>query len=251
VDEYARLLNQRFHKVTLIRQTDHFGSLWVEPRDVDGYLGLEIHYHLLAWPYVLTKRLIDLTGSILLLIFLSPVLVILSLLIVLDSRGPVFFRQERIGRDSRHFKIFKFRTMIDGAEEILAKLLEEDPTAMAEYEKFHKLEKDPRITRIGGFLRKFSLDELPQLWNVFIGNMSLTGPRAYLLSELKNIGSYAPIILRVNPGMTGWWQVLGRNSTTFEKRLEMDEYYISNWSLWMDVYIILKTGIAVFRGTGT
>ena len=140
--------------------------------------------------------------------------------------------------------------MVIGAEEKLAKLLQEDPVAKAQYKEFHKLENDPRVTKFGDFLRKFSLDELPQLWNVFIGEMSLSGPRAYMPAELDEMGGYAPIILRVTPGMTGWWQVLGRHNTTFEKRLKMDEYYISNWSLWMDVYIFLKTIFVVIDGDG-
>jgi Undecaprenyl-phosphate galactose phosphotransferase WbaP len=250
VEEYARLLNQRFHKVVLLRKTDHFGSLWVEPRDLDGYLGLEFQYHLLAQHNRWLKRLIDIIGSLILLVLLSPLLALLAVFIAIDSPGSVFFRQERIGQKSKHFRILKFRTMVVGAEEKLTHLLEDDPRVKAEYEKFHKLENDPRTTSLGRLLRKFSLDELPQLWNVFIGDMSLTGPRAYMPSELGSIGSYAPIILRVNPGMTGWWQVLGRHNTTFEKRLEMDEYYISNWSLWMDVYILLKTVTVLLQGTG-
>lgn len=250
VEDFARQLNQRYHKVILLRQSDHFGSLWVEPRDLDGYLGLEFSFHLLSWPYRLVKRLIDLVGSFILLIVLSPVFAILALCILVDSPGPVFFQQERIGLGSRHFKILKFRTMVQGAEEKLEQLLSVDPHAREEYEKYHKLEEDPRITRVGRFLRKFSLDELPQFWNVLIGDMSLTGPRAYLPSELPSIGTYASIILRVHPGVTGWWQVLGRHNTTFQQRLEMDEYYISNWSIWMDVYILLKTIPVALAGTG-
>lgn len=110
---------------------------------------------------------------------------------------------------------------------------------------------DPRITKIGRFLRKYSLDEFPQLWNVLRGEMSLIGPRAYMPSELDDIGEFTEIILRVRPGMTGWWQVMGRHTTTFQARLKMDEYYISNWSLWMDLYIFYKTYWVVIQGTGT
>ncbi len=250
VEKYARLLSRRFRKVILIRKTDNFGSLWVEPRDLDGYLGLEFYYHLLARRNRWIKRAIDIFGSGLLIISLSPLLFVLGVLVVLDSPGPVFFRQERLGRNFKRFKVYKFRTMIVNAEEKLRQLLNEDPIIKAKYEAFHKLDNDPRVTKLGNFLRKFSLDELPQLWNVFIGEMSLSGPRAYMSSELDDMGSYAPIILRVLPGMTGWWQVLGRHSTTFEKRLRMDEYYISNWSLWMDIYIFLKTIFVVLGGDG-
>ena len=250
IEEYARLLNQRFRKVVLIRKTDNFGSLWVEPRDLDGYLGLEFHYYLLARRNRWIKRWVDIAGSALLLVLLSPLLALLTLLISIDSPGPVFFRQERLGRNFIRFRVLKFRTMVVGAEEKLATLLQEDPVAKKQYAAFHKLENDPRVTKLGDFLRKFSLDELPQLWNVFIGEMSLAGPRAYMPSELAEMGSYAPIILRIHPGMTGWWQVLGRHNTAFKKRLKMDEYYISNWSLWMDIYIFLKTFFVVIKGDG-
>lgn len=250
VEKYARLLNQRFRKVVLIRRSDNFGSLWVEPRDLEGHLGLEFHYHLLARRNRWIKRIIDILGSVFLLIVLSPFLLLLGLLVVLDSPGPIFFRQERLGRNFQRFRVFKFRTMVVNAEEKLTQLLQDDALAKAQYEEFHKLDNDPRVTKLGNILRKFSLDELPQLWNVFIGEMSLSGPRAYMPSELGEMGSYAPIILRVHPGMTGWWQVLGRHNTTFSKRLQMDEYYISNWSLWMDIYIFLKTIFVVLRGDG-
>lgn len=141
--------------------------------------------------------------------------------------------------------------MVTDAEEDLATFLENNPTAREEYQKYHKLSVDPRITTVGRFLRKYSLDELPQLWNVLKGEMSLVGPRAYMVSEREEIGDFADIILRVHPGMTGWWQVMGRQTTSFSRRLRMDEYYISNWSPWMDLYIIYKTIWVVIQGTGT
>lgn len=248
--ELVRTLNQYFRKVVLIQKADNFGSLWVETRDLDSYLGLEFHYHLLARRNRWLKRTIDFIGAIFLLIILSPLLILLSALIVVSSPGPVFYRQERLGKDFHRFGVLKFRSMVLGAEEKLQKILEKDPIARAQYDEFHKLENDPRVTQAGVLLRKFSLDELPQLWNVLKGEMSLSGPRAYMPSELDSMGTYAATILRVPPGMTGWWQVLGRHNTSFQKRLEMDEYYISNWSLWMDAYIILKTFLVVLSGNG-
>jgi Undecaprenyl-phosphate galactose phosphotransferase WbaP len=250
LENYIRLLNQHFRKVLIVRQTDNFGSLWVEPRDLDGYLGLEFHYHLLVRRNRWIKRWVDVVGSGFLLLLLSPLLALLTLLVWLDSPGPVFFRQERLGKNFQRFHVLKFRSMLLGAEEKLQQLLEKDPIAKAQYDEFHKLENDPRVTRVGNFLRKYSLDELPQLWNVLKDEMSLSGPRAYMPSELESMGTYAATILRVNPGMTGWWQVLGRHNTSFQKRLEMDEYYISNWSLWMDAYIFLKTVWVVIKGDG-
>ena len=250
VEKYARILNQRFRRVVLIRETDNFGSLWVQPRDLNGRLGLEFHFHLLARRNHWIKRGIDLVVSGLLLILLFPILLLIGLLIFIDNPGPIFFRQERLGKNFKPFKVIKFRTMVVDAEQKLHELLENDPIAREQYKKFHKLDDDPRITKLGKFIRRYSLDELPQLWNVFRGEMSLSGPRAYMPAELPDMGDYAGTILRVLPGMTGWWQVLGRHTTTFENRLKMDEYYISNWSLWMDAYIFMKTIFVVLKGDG-
>ena len=247
----VRVLNQYFRTVVLIQKTEQLGSLWVETRDLDRYLGLEFHFHLLTRRNRWLKKATDLIGSILLLILLGPFLLFLSILIAIDSPGSVFFSQERMGKDFRRFELLKFRTMVVGAEGKLEQLLEEDPMLKAQYVEFHKLSNDPRVTRVGRFLRKFSLDELPQLWNVLKGEMSLSGPRAYMPAELEQMGYFAPTIFRVDPGMTGLWQVLGRNNTNFQERLEMDEYYISNWSLWMDIYILMKTLGVVVGGTGT
>jgi len=249
-EHYARVLSQCFRKVILISPGNNFGTLWVEPRDLDGNLGLEYSYHLLAGEAVWLKRLIDFLGSFLLLAILSPLLLVLAVMIMIDSRGPIFFRQERIGQYHKRFIVFKFRSMVVNAEQKLEQILQEDSSARDEYEKFHKLKNDPRISRVGKWLRRFSLDEFPQLLNVLKGEMSLVGPRAYMPSELDEIGVRAPVILRAKPGMTGWWQVMGRHQTTFQQRLLMDEYYISNWSLWMDFYILLKTAWVVQSGKG-
>jgi len=250
VDKYARILNQNFSKVILVKKTGGLGSVWVQPRDVDGQLGLEFHYNLFDRSARWIKRLMDLWMGLAFLILLSPLLGFLCLLIVLDSPGPVFFYQERLGKDVKRFKIIKFRTMAVDAEQKLSELLQNDPAARAEYRRHHKLADDPRLTRTGKWLRRFSLDELPQFLNVLKGEMSLVGPRAYMPSELNEIGDYAPVILRIQPGLTGWWQVMGRHGTTFEQRLRMDEYYISNWSLWMDFYILMKTVWVVLGGKG-
>lgn len=247
VEEYARLLNQRFRIVILIRKTDNFGSLWVEPRDLDGYLGLEFHYHLLVRRNRWIKRGIDILGSFLLMFVLSPLFAILILLIKFDSSGKVFFSQERIGQNFKKINVLKFRTMIIDAEKKLGQLLEESADARLEFEKYHKLQNDPRITRTGKWLRRLYLDEIPQLWNVLKGEMSLVGPRPLCDYEIEEMGSYAPVILRVKPGMTGWWQVTGQHQIDFQQRVQMEEYYISNWSLWMDAYILMKTIFVVFK----
>jgi len=250
IDQYVRILNQNFHKVILVRQTTGLGSVWVEPREVDGQLGLELHYNLFGGYAVWLKRLMDFGIGLALSILFSPLLGFLCLLVVLDSPGPIFFYQERLGKDFKRFKIIKFRTMVVDAEQKLMEFLQSDPAARAEYKKHHKLTDDPRLTRVGKWLRRYSLDELPQVLNVLKGDMSLTGPRAYMPSEQEDMGDYAPVILRIQPGLTGWWQVMGRHNTTFEQRLRLDEYYISNWSLWMDFYILMKTVWVVLGGNG-
>lgn len=247
IAQKIRDLSQKFRKVILIEASNNYGSLWVEIRDLDSFMGLEYQYHLLSKANTLIKKISDLLAALLLLILLSPLMLIVSLLIKLDSKGPVFYRQTRLGRDFKPIRIYKFRSMVLDADERLQALLESDPEANAMYKFHHKLIKDPRVTKVGRFIRRFSIDEFPQLLNVLKGEMSLSGPRAYLPSELDEMGAYAETILRVNPGMTGWWQVLGRHGTSFQKRLQMDEYYISNWSFWMDVYIYLKTfGVVIF-----
>ena len=245
-----RDLSQIFHKVVVVEESNNYGSLWVEIRDLDSFMGLEYKYHLLSKANNLVKKLIDFFGALILLILLSPLLLLISLLIKLDSMGPIFYRQERLGRDFKRINIIKFRSMVPDAEQRLHDLLQEDSEAAEKFKKYHKLAKDPRITRVGRFIRRFSIDEFPQLVNVLKGEMSLSGPRAYLPSELEEMGTYAATILRVRPGMTGWWQVLGRHNTSFQKRLQMDEYYISNWSIWMDVYVYLKTIGVMILGKG-
>jgi lipopolysaccharide/colanic/teichoic acid biosynthesis glycosyltransferase len=136
------------------------------------------------------------------------------------------------------------------ADVLLEDLLKKDSVASKEYRTFHKLKNDPRITRVGKTLRRFSLDEIPQIWNVISGDMSLVGPRAYLPRERTDMGAYSSLILRIQPGLTGWWQVMGRHETTFKKRLQLDEYYLGNWSLWMDLFIILKTAWVLVSGKG-
>ena len=250
VEQYARLLNQQFHKVILVREADKFGSLWVEPRDLDGKLGLEYSYHLLRKEVTWFKRFLDITGSIILLLLLGPFLLLFAAVIAIESPGSPLFIQERAGQHNRRIRVMKFRTMSIDADRQLERHLQENSDARMEFEKFHKLRHDPRVSRVGRFLRKFSLDEFPQLLNVLRGELSLVGPRAYLPFEMKEMKDYASVILRVKPGITGWWQVMGRHQKSFQQRLEMDEYYISNWSLWMDIYILIKTVWIVLVGSG-
>ncbi len=193
------------------------------------------------------KRALDLSASISLLLVLLPLFIIAGVLIKIDSRGPVFFIQERMGYNKRMFRFLKFRTMVDDAEE----KLDEVAGLNMESGPAFKIRNDPRITAFGKILRKTSLDELPQLINIVRGEMSLVGPRPLFRWEVERISE--PWIKRrfsMKPGLTGLWQVSGRSSMTFDKRIEMDLHYIDNWSMLMDIQILLKTIPAVILGKG-
>lgn len=239
-----------FPKLIFSMHDSFLGVLLMRVIDVDGKPALFAQYNLLSNFSQTVKRITDIFLSLLLAIVALPLLGVICLLIKLDSPGSIIFRQERLGKNGKIFQLFKFRTMTINSEERLEKLLAHDEQAKSEYQKYHKLRNDPRITRIGKFLRKISLDELPQFINVIKGEMSWVGPRAYLPSELASMKDYAQIIHRVKPGMTGWWQVMGRHKVSFDDRLRMDEYYISNFSLLMDFYILIKTIFIVLGGHG-
>jgi lipopolysaccharide/colanic/teichoic acid biosynthesis glycosyltransferase len=186
------------------------------------------------------KRLFDVVFSLSVLILFSPVYLILGLLIFLNSPGSVFYVQERVGINYQKFGCLKFRTMVKNADEILDDLME-DPAMRSEFEDNFKLKKDPRITKIGHFLRITSLDEFPQFWNVLKGDMSVVGPRPLVVEELPRYGRYIDKILTIKPGITGLWQVSGRNDIPYPKRIQMDVYYVNFNNFWMDVWIVLKT----------
>jgi len=185
----------------------------------------------------IVKRSVDLLSSTILLFFLSPLLLITALIIKLETPGPVFFMQERVGQDGRHFMMFKFRSMIKDADKMISKIAH-----LSEVQgHVFKMKNDPRVTRFGSFMRKFSIDELPQLINVFVGEMSLVGPRPPLPREVEKYSSWHLKRLRTAPGITGLWQVSGRSTLPFEDMVRLDVYYIENWSLWMDIKILLRT----------
>lgn len=246
----TRMLSDHFQSIVLAFSDFELGSIWVEPRDLEGRLGLELHYHLLKTEIHLLKRGLDLIGSGLLLLLTSPFWLLITILIKLDSPGPVFYSHRRVGRLGKEFEVIKFRSMKIDADQHLQSFLENNPQERTEWESHRKLTDDPRITRVGYWLRKFSLDELPQFWNVIKGEMSLIGPRAVTKEEIENYGDFASLILRVKPGITGWWQVMGRNDHPWEQRTRLEVYYVSNWSLWMDAFITLKTIWVIISGQG-
>jgi Undecaprenyl-phosphate galactose phosphotransferase WbaP len=239
-----------FPNILFVLNPSPFGSLWVKTIDLHGTLAIETNYHLLNKREIVIKRFLDMLLTLLLLLFTWPVFILLAVLVKLDSKGPILFTQERLGQDGKIFDSYKFRTMYADAEEKLLELLAKNLETRREYEKYHKLAEDPRVTPLGKILRRYSLDELPQFINVLKGDMNLIGPRSYMPRELPAMGNYAKIILKVKPGITGWWQVMGRNATSFKERLQLDEYYISNWSIWLDIYIIIKTVWVLVKGQG-
>ncbi|WP_242950226.1 sugar transferase [Clostridium intestinale] len=197
--------------------------------------------------YSLFKRIFDVVSSTLLLITLSPLFLILIILVKLDSKGPVFFGHKRIGYKGEIISVYKFRSMVQNAEEVLRNFT---PEQKAEFEKNFKLDDDPRVTKIGAFLRKTSLDELPQLINIIKGDMSVVGPRPIVQKEVVKYGKYADKLFSVKPGLTGFWQANGRSDTTYDERVQMDMYYIDNRSTLLDIKILFKTVIAVIRKEG-
>ena len=198
--------------------------------------------------YSFLKRTVDITASATALLLLSPVFLVTSLAIRKDSDGPAMFTQKRIGKDGKLFEIYKFRTMVPDADKKLFELLDKDEKAREEYKVNKKLKNDPRITKVGSFLRKTSIDELPQLINVLKGDMSLVGPRPYLPREKDDMGDYYNTIIESKPGITGLWQVSGRSNTTFEDRLEFDKEYTENKGFFYDMGLLTKTvGVVIHK----
>lgn len=197
------------------------------------------------------KRTLDIIAGVIGILLLIPTTLIIKIIsIFAGEKGSIFYTQDRIGKDGKIFKIYKFRSMVHNADEKLQELLENDADAREEYRLTKKLKKDPRLTKIGAFLRKTSIDELPQLINVFKGEMSLVGPRPYLPREREDMGGYYHYIIKTKPGITGLWQVSGRSNTTFEKRMMFDRQYNRNKGLREDIKILCKTVGIVFKGEG-
>ncbi|HAZ15522.1 MAG: hypothetical protein A2Y28_04220 [Chlamydiae bacterium GWC2_50_10] len=199
----------------------------------------------------MTKRLFDCLFSLLFLLIATPLLILIALSLKLSVRGPLFYGSVRYGQGKRLFTCWKFRTMYSGSDDRIENLLNSRPDLQEEWKKYRKLKKDPRVFPFGRFLRKYSLDELPQLWNVFKGEMSLVGPRPYLLLEVEEqLKERAGKILSLKPGLTGIWQTSGRNLLTFEDRIRSDEAYVDNHSLLSDCAIIFKTILFLINPKG-
>lgn len=235
--------------VTIVNQSET-AALWVEGIECAG-LPCICYHSSLEHPFQrLFKRIFDIFVSGSLLLSLAPIFLSAAIALKLTTKGSIFFSHYRTGRFGEQFRIWKFRSMVENSEEILEKYLHEHPELDEQWKTNIKLDNDPRITFVGRILRKTSIDELPQLWNVFMGSMSLIGPRPILNEEVAKYGSTYQLYAQVRPGMTGLWQVSGRNKTSYEERLHYVSYYVRNWSLWLDWYIMLKTFRVVVSADG-
>lgn len=223
---------------------------WTTGQSGEGLFGYGVRHAMRRPGARFFKRVMDVVGAGLATLVLFPVLGIIAWAIRRDSPGSVFYRQERMGEEGRIFHVLKFRTMYQDADEKLAEILATDPQRRREYQRYHKMEDDPRVTTVGRFLRRYSLDELPQLFNVLRGDMSLVGPRAYMPGELPKMDHLARVILQGPPGITGLWQVSGRNRLSFSQRVHLDVHYMQNCSLWLDLYLLVRTVPTVLSGEG-
>jgi lipopolysaccharide/colanic/teichoic acid biosynthesis glycosyltransferase len=200
-----------------------------------------------AWNGNFAKRSFDIIFSLFVLILFSPVYLVLMVLIALDSPGPIFYIQQRVGKNHQLFNCIKFRTMVENADEILEEMIEFSPQIRQEFQDSFKLKQDPRITKIGKFLRLTSLDEFPQFWNVLRGDMSVVGPRPLIPEELYMYGRKINTVLTIKPGITGLWQVSGRNDIPYPRRVKIDVYYATSHNFLLDIWIVFKTiGVILF-----
>ena len=222
----------------------------LQPHNIGNIASLEIKNNLRSVQAQVVKRTVDLLGAGLGGLILLPVLLLIAVAIKLDSPGPAVYRARRLGHDRCPFDCLKFRSMHRDAEAKLREVLNSDPALRAEFEATHKLKDDPRVTRVGAFIRKTSLDELPQLGNVLNGTMSLVGPRPIVQAEVEKYGDIYEVYKQVRPGMTGYWQANGRSDTSYDERVAMDKFYVTNWTPWLDVVILMQTVRVVLVGKG-
>jgi Undecaprenyl-phosphate galactose phosphotransferase WbaP len=239
-----------YRHVLLVPGLHGICGLGINARDIGGEIGFEVPQRLFHITAGITKRGLDLILTLPGLIVLSPVFLFIAIAIKLTSKGPVYYGHTRYGRNGKAFKALKFRTMFQNGESILLEHFQRHPMELAAWQRDQKLKHDPRVTLVGRWLRRCSLDEFPQLCNVLLGQMSLVGPRPIVSDEVPKYGHGYDLYSRVRPGITGLWQVSGRNNTTYPDRVAFDEYYVRNWSIWLDTYILVRTARAVFYADG-
>ena len=234
-------LTSVFPQLYITTDSADAGRQWSGNLDMGATRLLRVTEHLLMPGARWIKRAIDVTAILLVAPFIAPLVACLALIVKFTSKGPAFYCHPRIGRNGRTIRVWKLRSMVPNADVLLKKYLADNPHLQSDWDRLHKLPNDPRVTAIGRILRKTSLDEIPQLWNVLCGEMSLVGPRPIVQAEVSRYQSVYPLYLRVTPGITGLWQVNGRNSTTYEERISYDAEYVRNWSVYLDLYILART----------
>jgi Undecaprenyl-phosphate galactose phosphotransferase WbaP len=249
---HMRQWSQVFPHILIVPDLFGIASLWIEPRDVGGVLGLEVRHNLLSPLNRLIKRTTDVLLAGIVMVLSAPLLAAAAIWIRIVSPGPALYRQEREGRGGRPIHILKLRTMFPDAERMLERHLQENPHARAEWDQFCKLRNDPRILPgIGRFLRRTSLDELPQLINILRGEMSLVGPRPFPSYHNERFDEdFRKLRTEVTPGLTGLWQIGARSDGNLDVQARLDSYYVRNWSLWLDLYILVRTARAVINPSG-
>jgi Undecaprenyl-phosphate galactose phosphotransferase WbaP len=246
VENYSRFVPH----LLVLSDCSTLPMLWSATRNGGRLSGIEVRNGLLLATLQAFKRAFDVVVALIGLMAGLPVMLLLAALVKLSGPGPVFYLHTRVGRRGRPFKACKFRTMRVNGDEILREHLAGFAAARAEWESARKLRRDPRVTAVGRFLRVTSLDELPQLWNVLKGEMSLVGPRPIVESEIAYYGKVFKLYTTAKPGITGLWQVSGRNDVGYDERVKLDEFYVRHWSPWLDVYILAKTIAALLQRRG-
>lgn len=239
-----------FRYTITVSQNQNFFTSTQQLKDISGIIGLASIHNLTFKRNIFLKRFIDILSILILSPIWLPIFILIAILVKLTSKGPIFYGHKRIGQNGKEIKCWKFRSMCINSQEMLEQILATDPVRRAEWEKDRKFIDDPRVTKFGRFLRKTSLDELPQLINILVGDMSLVGPRPVTEPELVKYGEYKDYVLSVLPGLTGMWQVSGRSDTKYEERISFDSFYIQNWSIWLDIWILIKTVWVVLNGKG-
>lgn len=247
--DMRKIMSSYRYTITVSKQQTTFTSTQ-QLKDIAGIIAFSSVHNLTFRLNKLLKRLLDLFVILALTPVWVPVFIICAILTKITSRGPIFYGHKRVGRNGKVIKCWKFRSMVVNSQEILEKLLAENEEMRIQWEKDRKLEHDPRITKFGKILRKTSMDELPQLINILLGEMSLVGPRPVTEPELEKYGDYKDYVLSVKPGLSGMWQISGRSDTGYEERISYDTYYIQNWSIWLDIWILIKSVWVVLLGKG-
>lgn len=255
LDEINRAINRYLQNCSDVYVVPYVTSMNFADSNIMEYSNiryntLQIENRLLIPKNRWIKNFFDLILTLVVLPFFLLIHIVVTLLIKLDSRGSVFFKQPRMGKDDIVFSCYKYRTMYENSDDLLQEYLKQNPDEVLYYETYHKYKNDPRITKVGRILRATSLDELPQIINILRAEMSWVGPRPYMLQEAEKLGDDKYFILKVKPGVTGLWQVSGRNNLTFQERNELEVWYIKNWSLWLDFIILVKTIKVVFLKIG-